>query len=99
MTVRFQNKGEEVQARFIEVFQEPKRLPPQGTLVLLLIFCQGKVRLVFTPYTYSSLHKDEIQRYVQYLLQNRITRNSNSTYYSSPTILEVFKLGCVCGLL
>ncbi|KAL4562417.1 hypothetical protein LXL04_034620 [Taraxacum kok-saghyz] len=72
--------------QFDPLFTTPKGLPPIRTIEHSINLMEGQGPVCVRPYRYPHLHKDEIQRQVEEMMEQGIIRPSQSAY-SSPVIL------------
>ena len=74
------------------VFTDPKTLPPQRAYDHTIPLLPGSIPINSKPYHYSPLHKTEIERQVQELLQAGLIAHSHSPF-ASPVLLVKKKDG------
>lgn len=77
---------------FQDVFEEPKNLPPPRAYDHHIPLIPGAVPVNSKPYRYSPLHKNEIEKQVQELLQSGLITTSVSPF-ASPVLLVQKKDG------
>jgi hypothetical protein len=87
-----QKELEGLLARFCEVFQEPKGLPPAREKEHAIVLKQGHEAINVRPYRYPHHHKNEIEKQIKELLGAGVIRHSTSSF-SSPVILVKKKDG------
>ena len=71
---------------YSDVFTDPKALPPQREYEHTIPLLSGSIPINSKPYYYSPLHKTEIERQVQELLQAGLIAHSHSPF-ASPVLL------------
>lgn len=81
-----------VTARYKEVFEMPKSLPPPRNREHAIILQNGYVPVNLRPYKYSYIQKNEIEKLVREMLEAQIIRPSISPF-SSPVLLVKKKDG------
>ena len=74
------------------MFTDPKALPPQRAYDHTIPLLPGSIPINSKPYYYSPLHKTEIERQVQELLQAGLIAHSHSPF-ASPVLLVKKKDG------
>jgi len=67
---------------YSDVFNDPKTLPPQRAYDHTIPLLLGSIPINSKPYHYSPLHKIEIERQVQELLQAGLIAHSHSPFAS-----------------
>lgn len=78
-------------AQYKDVFTDPKVLPPPRTQDHTIPLMPNAIPVNSKPYHYSPLHKDEIERQVQELLQAGLITHSTSPF-ASPVLLVKKKM-------
>jgi hypothetical protein len=73
-------------AGYIDLFQEPKGLPPLRSHDHRIPLKEGGNSVNLRPYRYSGLQKDTLEEMVKEMLRAKIIRTSNSPF-TSPVIL------------
>ncbi|KAJ7942659.1 Ty3/gypsy retrotransposon protein [Quillaja saponaria] len=71
---------------FIDVFAEPKSLPPERSFDHSITLKEGSQPVNQRPYRYGPLQKDIIEKLVKEMMGNHIIRASTSSY-ASPVVL------------
>jgi hypothetical protein len=77
---------------YSDVFTDPKTLPPQRTYDHTIPLIPGSIPINSKPYHYSPLHKTEIEKQVQKLLQASLIAHSHNPF-ASPVLLVKKKDG------
>lgn len=72
--------------QFIDVFSEPKSLPPIRSLDHKINLKPGSSPVSLRPYRYKHFQKNELERQVKEMLNNEIIKPSQSPF-SSPALL------------
>ena len=72
--------------QYIDVFQEPKRLPPSRPQDHRIPLLAGTNPVNIRPYRYTYEQKNEIERQIQEMLKTIIIQPSTSLY-ASPVLL------------
>ncbi|WVZ52626.1 hypothetical protein U9M48_003668 [Paspalum notatum var. saurae] len=78
--------------KYTEVFQEPTQLPPSRAYDHSIPWPPGAAPFNSRPYKYSPIHKTEIERQVQQMLQEGLITHSTSPF-ASPVLLVQKKDG------
>jgi hypothetical protein len=88
----------QVLKEFNTVFQEPKTLPPEGSVDHAISLMDMNKKINQSPYRLPHHQKDAMEELIKQMLQNQMIRPSISPY-SSPMILLKKKYGTrMCGL-
>jgi hypothetical protein len=74
-------------AGYIDLFQEPKGLPPLRSHDHRIPLKEGGNSVNLRPYRYSSFQKDTLEEMVKEMLREKIIRTSNSPF-ASPIFLS-----------
>ncbi|KAK1694297.1 hypothetical protein QYE76_010994 [Lolium multiflorum] len=86
------NEIQSVLKQYTDVFSEPQTLPPQREYDHAIPLVPGAAPVNARPYRYSPLHKDEIERQVNAMLQDGLIVPSMSPF-ASPVLLVQKKDG------
>jgi hypothetical protein len=81
-----------VLSEFLDVFSEPDTLPPSREYDHAITLLPGSAPVNARPYRYSPLHKTEIERQIQSMLQSGVIERSMSPF-ASPVLLVQKKDG------
>ena len=82
----------DILSTYSDVFTDPKTLPPRRAYDHTIPLFPGSIPINSKPYHYSPLHKTEIERQVQELLQAGLIAHSHSPF-ASPVLLVKKKDG------
>jgi len=72
--------------KYQEIFQDPKKLPPERAYDHTIPLLPMAIPVNARPYRYSPLHKDEIERQVREMLDAGLIIPSTSSF-ASPVLL------------
>jgi hypothetical protein len=75
-----------------DVFNDPKKLPPQRSYDHAIPLLPGSIRVNARPYHYSLQHKSKIEKHVEELLSAGLIAHSHSPF-ASPVLLVKKKDG------
>ena len=92
MTQSQKDSIQDLKVIYKDVFTDPQTLPPPRTYDHAIPIIPGSTPVNSRPYHYSPLHKTEIEKQVQQLLQAGLITHSHSPY-ASPVLLVKKKDG------